>query len=94
MGRVPSNSNSKKRPGPGWEQKSCIEGKQVVTHWISPARRIEFKRRKAAVAFEQLRIEVGTDEIEAWEVYRKRCTGICDLSVVSPQKYDAKPNCW
>ena len=94
VGRKSSNYNSKKSPGPGWEQKRCNEGKlAIVTHWISPARRIEFKRHKAAVAFEQLRNEVGADEIEAWEEFRKRSRGRYPLSVVSPQKYDAKLNC-
>jgi hypothetical protein len=94
VGRDSSNSNSKKRPGPGWKRKCCKEGNlAIVTHWISPVRRIEFKRRKAAEIFEKLRIEFGTDEIEAWEELRKRSRNGFHLSVVSPKQYDAKPNC-
>ncbi|KAL3765869.1 hypothetical protein ACHAWU_005402 [Discostella pseudostelligera] len=76
-------------PGPGWESSLVDAGSQVVTHWISPVRRIEFRRHTAACNFERLRNEFGSDEVEAWEEYRRRTKGI-RARVVSSQDYDAK----
>ena len=77
-------------PGPGWEAKWVSRGQQVYTHWISPVRRIEFRRRNPACDFERLRIKFGSDEVMAWKVFRQRYYTKKGASfVVSPQKYDA-----
>ncbi len=86
---TPNPANSP--PGPGWEAKCVPYGQQVYTHWISPARRIEFRRRNPACNFEQLRREFGSDEMMAWKVFRQRyySKGGKPAFVVSPQNYDA-----
>jgi hypothetical protein len=85
----------KNPPGPGWESSLVHESSQVVTHWISPVRRIEFKRHTAACKFEKLRNEFGSDEVKAWEEFRKRYYTVDRKShpsfVVSPQNHDAHP---
>ena len=82
-------------PGPGWESSLVDAGSRVVTHWISPVRRIEFRRHTAACNFERLRNEFGSDEVEAWEEFRKRYYAVEGKRqpsyVVSPQDYDAHP---
>jgi len=82
-------------PGPGWESSLVDAGSRVVTHWISPVRRIEFRRHTAACNFERLRNEFGSDEVEAWEEFRKRYYAVEGKRqpsyVVSPQDFDAHP---
>ena len=85
----------KSHPGPGWKPKKVKETNQFVTHWISPTRQIVFRRRRAACNFESLRREFGTDEVEAWEVFRKQYYSKAKghpAFVVSPQDYDAPSN--
>ena len=78
-------------PGPGWTYNiRSNSGGINRCHWISPTRKIEFKWRGAAVEFENLRLQFGTDEVRAWHEYSK----IKDYtrSVVSPGQYDDGAN--
>ena len=43
----------------------CREGEKYAT-WISPVRKIEFKNRMNALAFETLRQKHDGDEVKAW----------------------------
>lgn len=90
LGEYPYLSPMKESPGLGWTPKRVNETGQIRYYWISPIRKIEFKRHTAACKFEKLRRDFGSDEVEAWEEYRKRgyARGKFRLSVVSPQNYD------
>ena len=74
-------------PGPGWHFKRVEEKNRYSYHWISPTRNIEFQRHKQALEFEKLRSKYGTDELRAWEEYRKMT--FCKRTwVVAPYDYD------
>ena len=75
-------------PGPGWKSRYVEETKgNFAHHWISPTRCIEFRRYKQACEFEDLRFEYGSDEVRAWNEYRKMKLGD-DVRVVTPHRYD------
>ncbi|KAL3773343.1 hypothetical protein ACHAW5_010020 [Stephanodiscus triporus] len=73
-------------PGPGWESKLVKYRGQNRLHWLSPGRRIEFKRYKPACQFEKLREDNDNDEVRAWHKYRRNVRGA--TFVVSPHQYD------
>jgi len=54
---------------------------------VSPTRNIEFKRRSQACEFEELRIKFGSEEVRAWEEYRRIKAGY-HTSVVCASQYD------
>ena len=60
-------------------------------HWITPVRKIEFKRWVQACEFESLRKKHGNNEDQAWAAYRQTRPRAL-LRVVSPHLYDGKPN--
>ena len=72
-------------PGHGWRTK--YDEKSQTHHWLSPTRSIEFKRYTVACEFEKLRSKYGSDELRAWEEYRKKKFGV-DMRVVTPYRYD------
>jgi hypothetical protein len=74
-------------PAPGWESKRAEESKRSLYHWISPTRKIQFKRHRQAREFEDLRFRYGPDEVRAWEEYRKLKYGQKTF-VVTPHQYD------
>lgn len=75
------------KPGPEWHFEYVKEKNRHSYHWISPTRRIVFRRHKPACEFEKLRSAYGTDEVRAWEEYRKMKHGE-DKRVVTPHRYD------
>jgi hypothetical protein len=75
-------------PAPGWKSKYVEETEgNFAHHWISPTRNIEFLRPKQARELESLRSKHGSDEIQAWEEFRKMKRGQ-DTRVVNPCQYD------
>ena len=92
---APPESNKQKTfkqqppPGPRRESKLILESGRNRMHWISPTRKIEFRKRPEACQFESLRQKWGSDEVKAWEEYRSVKTGD-DTKVVNPQQYDAQ----
>ena len=74
-------------PGPGWNYKYVKEKNRYSYYWISPTRCIVFRRHKQACEFEELRSKYGSDEVRAWEEYRKMKFGQ-DTWVVSACLYD------
>ena len=74
-------------PGPGWRFIYAKETNNVAHYWISPTRRIVFRRHKPACEFEKLRSKYGSDEVLAWKEYRKMKFGL-DVCVVTPYRYD------
>ena len=74
-------------PAQGWELKRVEESNRLLYHWISPTRKIEFKRHKQAREFEDLRFRYGPNEVLAWEEYRKLKYGQKTF-VVTPHLYD------
>ncbi len=76
----------KKPPGLDWKPKPVQCSTQNRLHWLSPIRRIEFRKRSHACKFEQMRKRYGIDEIKAWQVYREKFTL---TYVVNANQYDA-----
>ena len=72
--------------GPGWESKLVEYQGRNRFHWLSPCRRIEFRRYQPACRFEKLRKENDNDEVRAWDVYGRDPHG--RTWVVSPDQYD------
>jgi len=91
--RSSSKSTRNLPPAQGWIPNVVLESVGVSRcHWISPTRKIEFRRFKPACTFEKLRKEFGADEIQAWVQYRKMTAG-SDTLVVSPFQYDETEEC-
>ena len=82
----------KQPPGPNWTCRVVKEAGRNRTYWISPIRRIRFKRKKYAVMFEELRQRHDEDhEVIAWNEYRKITSGKDRAQVIRPQQYDDEP---
>jgi hypothetical protein len=79
-------------PGPDWTTKLVKGARQNNNHWITPIRRIEFKRYKKACEFEKLRKIYENDEVRAWNEFR-RIVGK-NTCVVSPFQYDEPGPNW
>jgi len=86
-----SSKSGKNPPGIGWELDVAERGEDDNSrcHWFSPTRNIEFRRRKQACEFEDLRKQFGADEIKAWAEYREMKRGL-PTRVVSPEQYDVE----
>ena len=86
-----SKSGKNPPPGTGWRFDVATggEGDNNRCHWFSPTRNIEFRRRKQACEFEDLRKQFGADEIKAWAEYREMKRGQ-PTRVVSPEQYDVE----
>jgi hypothetical protein len=86
-----SSKSGKNPPGKGWELYVAERGEDdnSLCHWFSPTRNIEFRRRKQACEFEDLRKQFGADEIKAWAEYREMKRGLPNR-VVSPEQYDVE----
>ena len=80
------------QPGPKWIFKLVKEYGQNRSHWLSPVRRIEFKRYKQACQFEQLRKKYDHDEVQAWVEFR--IIAGKNTCVVCPFKYDGPGPSW
>jgi len=74
-----------KDPGPDWTPICVNYGWQCRFHWVSPVRRIEFKKHTAACQFEDLRKKHKNDEVKAWNEYRSNGG---QTYVVAPHQYD------
>ena len=77
-------------PGPDWTPKLVREPGQNRSHWLSPVRRIEFKRYKQACEFEEWRKQHDNDEVRAWGEYRRVKARVEQIQVVDIQKYDER----
>ena len=76
-------------PGEGWIKKLIFFGERKMPAWVSPSRKIPFKYRVDAVEFEKLRMEFGTDEVQAWIEYtRQRRARDMDRRVFNEEAYD------
>ena len=75
----------KSPPGPDWTSKCVNNAGKSRFHWVSPTRRIEFKRLTAACQFEKLREMHVHDEVKAWKEYRSNGG---KTFVVAPHQYD------
>jgi hypothetical protein len=86
-----SKSSRKPNPGQEWESKQMagVGQHHHVRRWISPVRKIQFRRWKQACEFEDLRKRFGDDEIKAWTEYREMKRGV-PTHVVSPEQYDVE----
>jgi hypothetical protein len=58
-----------------WTRELVAEKRQNQYHWISPTRKIEFRRRSQACEFEMLMKKFGSSEVRAWEEYRRAKAG-------------------
>ena len=81
-------SRTNPTPGPEWTPKLVREAGQNRSHWLSPVRRIEFKRYKQACEFEEWRKKHDNDEVRAWNQFRRIKAGVEQIQVVSILKYD------
>ncbi|KAL7552434.1 hypothetical protein ACHAWF_015675 [Thalassiosira exigua] len=77
-------------PGPGWVPQMAEESGRICCHWVSPARKIPFRRFGPASEFEELRKKFAGDENLAWYEYRQMKKGE-DVKVVNPGQYDSVP---
>ena len=78
----PENSKCSS-PGPGW---TYPPDEHFSRHWTSPTRKISFLTHPAACQFEELRNKFGSDEVQAWEEYRK-LNPFLENTIVTPEKY-------
>ena len=81
----PRRMRNRPPPGHGWRSK--YDKKSHTHHWLSPTRSIEFMRYPVACEFETLRSKYGSDEVRAWDEYRKMKVGKKKY-VVNPSDYD------
>ncbi|KAL7541843.1 hypothetical protein ACHAXR_011280 [Thalassiosira sp. AJA248-18] len=92
ISKVKIDARVSQPPGPGWQNKLVPELRQNRCHWISPMRKIEFRRQTQACEFEALRQKFGTDEVRAWTEYRHKYSGReRSINVISPRRYDVDP---
>ena len=83
-------------PTPEWKIGSYVSKTKRHPVFISPTRKIPFKRRDDAFLFESLRRRLGTDEIASWEEYTRIKSSGPDKKerykgrqVINGTKYDA-----
>jgi hypothetical protein len=89
-------SDSSTLPAPGWTLGTLVDN-EATTHkrrslWISPQRKIPFRKNTNAHMFESFRKQFNGDEFKAWDVYRQEINKLEGsrraTEVINPHQYD------